>query len=75
MPAQIPTVMPMATGEVAILSVVRDATGNVSVECQPGLNPVGIMTDMINKLYILAQHQLANSIQVPVGVANTDKPS
>lgn len=74
MPAQIPTVMPMATGDMAILSVVRDAAGNVSVECQPGLNPVKIMTDMINHLYLIAQHQLANSLYVPPG-ADMDKPS
>ena len=74
MAAEIPTVMPMGAGEVAILSVVRDAAGNISVECQPGLNPVKIMTDMINRLYLLAQHQLQNAIYVPPG-ANKDGPA
>ena len=66
-PAKIPSIMPVQKGDIVVLSIVQDITGQISVECQPGLNPVKVMTDTINELYVTAMAQLQNAIVVPRG--------
>ena len=64
---------PLEPGQIVLLSVIREPNNSVTLQAQPGLDPVELMSKLISDLYKKAVYQLQNSFLIPPGARRNHK--